>query len=115
MAGPPAASSLWLVNVHKDCILVTNGVQELQTPSQRLVGNQLRNSLTPSLASLVAQRLKHLSGMWETQVRSLGRENPLEKEVATLSSTLAWRIPWREEPGRLQSIGSQIVGLTEVT
>ena len=55
---------------------------------------------------MVAQRLKHLPGMLETQVRSLGREDPLEKEMATHSSTLAWRIPWREEPGRLQSMGS---------
>ena len=58
-------------------------------------------------ASLVAQRLKHLPGMRETRVRSLGREDPLEKEMATHSSTLAWRIPWREEPGRLQSMGLQ--------
>ena len=61
-------------------------------------------------ASLVAQRLKRLPGMRETRVRSLGWENPLEKEMATHSSTLAWRIPWREEPGRLQSMGSQRVG-----
>ena len=61
-------------------------------------------------ASLVAQRLKHLPGMLETQVRSLGWEDPLEKEMATHSSTLAWRIPWREEPGRLQFMGSQRVG-----
>ena len=58
----------------------------------------------------MAQRLKHLPGMWETQVRSLGREDSLEKEMATHSSTLAWRIPWREELGRLQSMGSQRVG-----
>ena len=58
-------------------------------------------------ASLVAQRLKHLPGMWETWVRSLGQEDPLEKEMATHSSTLAWRIPWREEPGGLQSMGLQ--------
>ena len=57
-------------------------------------------------ASLVAQRLKCLPGMQETQVRSLGREDPLEKEMATHSCTLAWRIPWREEPGGLQSMGS---------
>ena len=61
-------------------------------------------------ASLVAQRLKCLPGMLETQVQSLGREDPLEKEMAPHSSTLAWRIPWREEPGRLQSMGSQRVG-----
>ena len=60
--------------------------------------------------SLVAQRLKHLPGMQETQVQSLGWEVPLEKEMATHSSTLAWKIPWREEPGRLQSMGSQRVG-----
>ena len=59
--------------------------------------------------SLVAQRLKHLPGMWETRVRSLGLEDPLEKEMATHSSTLASRIPWREEPGRVQSMGSQRV------
>ena len=61
-------------------------------------------------ASLVAQRLKHLTPVQETQVRSLGREDPLEKEMATHSSILAWRIPWTEEPGRLQSMGSQRVG-----
>ena len=58
-------------------------------------------------ASLVAQRLKRLPPMWETRVRSLGWEDPLEKEMATHSSTLAWRIPWTEELGRLQSTGSQ--------
>ena len=52
--------------------------------------------------SLVAQKLKHLPGMRETRVRSLAWEDPLEKEMATYSSTLAWRIPWREEPCRLQ-------------
>ena len=60
-------------------------------------------------ASLVAQRLKCLPAMWETRVRSLGWEDPLEKEMATHSSILAWRIPWREGPGRLQSTGSQRV------
>ena len=56
--------------------------------------------------SLVAQRLKRLPAMQETRVRSLGQEDTLEKAMATHSSTLAWRIPWREEPGRLQSMGS---------
>ena len=55
----------------------------------------------------MAQRLKRLPGMRETRVQSLGREDPLKKEMANHSSTLAWRIPWREEPGRLQSMGSQ--------
>ena len=62
------------------------------------------------LPSLVAQRLKRLPPMRETQVQSLGREDPLEKEMATHSSILAWRIPWIVEPGRLQSTGSQRVG-----
>ena len=61
-------------------------------------------------SSLVAQRLKLLPTMRETWVRSLGWENPLEKEMATHSSTLARRIPWMEEPDRLQSMGSQRVG-----
>ena len=60
--------------------------------------------------SLVAQRLKRLPEMQEAWVQSLGREDPLEKEMAIHSSTLAWRIPWREERGRLQSMGSQRVG-----
>ena len=60
----------------------------------------------PSLgASLVVQRLKRLPAMWETWVRSLGREDPLEKEMATHSTILAWRIPWMEEIGGLQSMG----------
>ena len=58
----------------------------------------------------MAQRVKCLPVMQETRVRSLGREDPLEKEMETHSSTLAWKIPWTEEPGRLQSMGSQRVG-----
>ena len=60
-------------------------------------------------ASLMAQRLKRLPPIQETRVRSLGREDPLEKEMATYSSMLAWRIPWVEEPGGLQFMGSQTV------
>ena len=59
--------------------------------------------------SLVAQMIKRLPTMRETQVQSLGREDPLEKEMETHSSALAWTIPWTEEPGRLQSMGSQRV------
>ena len=58
----------------------------------------------------VTQMVKHLPTMWETQVRTLGWEDPLEKEMATYSSTLAWKIPWMEECCRLQSMGSQRVG-----
>ena len=56
-------------------------------------------------ASLVVQMAKHLPAMLETCAQSLGQEDPLEKEMATHSSILAWRIPWTEEPGRLQSMG----------
>ena len=56
-------------------------------------------------ASLVAQTVKHLPAMQETWVQYLGQEDPLEKEMATHSSTLAWRIPWTEEPSGLQSMG----------
>ena len=53
--------------------------------------------------------VKHLPTMWETRVQSLGQEDLLEKEIVTHSSILAWKIPWTEEPGRLQSMGSQRV------
>ena len=58
----------------------------------------------------MVQRLKHLPAMQEIWVQSLGREDPLEKEMATHSGTLAWKIPWMEEAGRLQSMGLQRVG-----
>ena len=65
---------------------------------------------TNPIGSLVAQTVKRLSTMQETQVRSLSWEDPLEKEMAIHSRTIAWKIPWTEEPGRLQSMGSQRVG-----
>ena len=64
----------------------------------------------PGQTSLVAQTVKPLPAMRETWVRSLGWEDPVEKEMATHSSTLAWKIPWTEEPDRLQSMGMQRVG-----
>ena len=63
-----------------------------------------------ALDSLVALTVKHLPAVQETRVHSLGREDPLEKGMASHSSILAWRIPWTEEPGRLQSVGLQRVG-----
>ena len=62
-----------------------------------------------AMTSLVAQTVKHLPTVRETWVRSLGQEDPLEKEMATHSSTFARKIPWTEEPGMLQSMGSQRV------
>ena len=66
--------------------------------------------LITQLSSLVAQMVKHLPTVRETQVQSLGWEDLLEKEMATHSSIHAWKIPWMEEPGRLQSMGLQRVG-----
>ena len=60
--------------------------------------------------SVVAQTVQHLPAMQKTRVQSLGREDPLEKEMATPSSINAWKIPWTEEPDGLQSTGSQRVG-----
>ena len=60
--------------------------------------------------SLVVQTVKRLLAMWETWLQSLGQEDLLEKEMATHTSILAWKIPWTVEPGRLQSMGSQRVG-----
>ena len=68
------------------------------------------NHFNKPWASLVARRLKRLPAIRETWVRSLGQEDPLEKEMATHSSILDWRIPWTEEPGGLQFMGSQRVG-----
>ena len=68
-----------------------------------------------SRTSLVAQTVKRLPAMQETQVQSLGSEDLLEKEMATHSTTLAWKISWMEKPGRLQSMGSQESDTTEAT
>ena len=64
---------------------------------------------------LVSQMVKHLPTVWETWIWSPGQEDPLEKAMATHSSTLAWKVPWMEEQGRLQSMGSQRVGHDWVT
>jgi len=66
-----------------------------------------------SRASLVAQIVEHLPAMWEIRVRFLGWEDPLEKEMATHSSTLTWKIPWSAEPGRLQFMGHKESDITE--
>ena len=70
---------------------------------------KIKHTLT-KWTSLMAQMVKCLPAMQETWVPFLGQEETLEKEMATLSSTLAWKIPWTEEPGRLQSMGSQRAG-----
>ena len=75
-----------------------------------MVSNIFTLSCSFTEPSLVAQRVKSLLAVWKIQVCSLGREDLLEKEMAAHSSILAWKIPWTEEPGRLQSMGSQRVG-----
>ena len=75
-----------------------------------ITDRNLGRTLTETWVPLVAQMIKSLPVIQKTWVRSLGQEVPLEKEIAIHFSTLAWRIPWREEPGRLQSMGSQRMG-----
>ena len=83
----------------RDFLRVTFGADAFLSTSGLLCG-----------LSLVVQMVKNLLAMQETRVQALGQEDPLEKEIATLSSILAWGIPWTEEPGRLQSMKSQRVG-----
>ena len=68
---------------------------------------KLYMNITQAVVSLVAQSVKNLPAVQETWVRSMGWEDPLQKEMATHSSILAWEIPWTEEPGRLQFMGPQ--------
>ena len=78
-------------------------ITEMNKINPQLIG--LTVDQTQLKASLAAQRVKHLPAVWETWIQSLGQEDPLEKEMATHSGTLAWKIPWMEKPGRLQSMG----------
>ena len=72
-----------------------------------------QNSQSMNWASLVAQMVKNLPAMQDTRIQSLGQEDPLEKGMAAHSSVLAWRIPWTQEPGGLQSMGLQESDTTE--
>jgi len=81
----------------------------LSSPSTLTTWRSLSEIILGS-QSLVAQMVKSLPAVWETWVRSLGREDPLEKEMATHCSILAWKIQWMEEPGRLQSVALKRVG-----
>ena len=74
------------------------------------VKEKWKKIISKIISSLMAQMVKHLPTKRETQVQSLGWEDPLEKEMETHSSTLAWKIPWTEEHSRLDSMGSQRVG-----
>ena len=83
------------------------GLEEAQAGIKIAWRNINNLKYADDMAALVAQRVKCLPAMWETQVRSLGREDPLEKEMVTHSSILTWEIPWMEEPGGQQSMGLQ--------
>ena len=117
--------SLWWMNWNASCIItkcwkapcyccVRGGELIIKVTSDNTPKHALRPGFLSTFAltgaSLVAQTVKRLPAMRETQVWSLDREDPLEKETAIHSSILAWRIPWTEEPGRLQSTGLQRVG-----
>ena len=95
---------LTAVRQEKEVEGIQNGREEIKLP---LCARDMIFHVEKPRASLVAQRVKHLPVMRKTQVGSLGQEDPLEKEMATHSSILAWRIPWTEEPCGLQSMGSQ--------
>ena len=99
--GPPGSS------VHMKCL---GNVETGHCKVQNIESFYSFKAVLCNVTSLEAQIVKRLPAMQETGVQSLGREAPLEKEMATHSSTLAWKIPWTEEPGRLQSMGSQRVG-----
>ena len=95
------------INAEK-CLTKFNLIYDQKLPTKWYRGNILQhNKGHICWASLVAQMVNHLPVMRETRVWFLGREDPLEKEMAIHSSTLAWKIPWTEEPDRLQSMGSQ--------
>ena len=115
------SSCLALVPPHQASVFTRRSSQEhrLQTSGQRafcppkVLMTCVFTPLLTDTAPSVAQRVKHLPAMRETWVRSLGREVPLQKDMATHSSILAWRIPWMEEPGRLESMGLQESDTTE--
>ena len=82
----------------------------LHCKSDGIIPKNLAIVLLSVEQNLVAQSVQNPPAVWEIQVRSVGGEDPLEKEMATPSSILSWKIPWTEEPGRLQPMGSQRVG-----
>ena len=96
----------WIILVGATVLCI---VQYLYYTELEEVLKRVINAMLGKMASLVAQMVKHLPTILETWVRSLGQADPLEKEMATYSSTLAWKIPWTEEPGRLWPMGSQRV------
>ena len=108
----PLNTFFFFFGIFMICVTITTVYFRTFFPSKIPFFNQ---PLSPHFVSLVAQKVKNLPAIRETSVRSLDWEDPLEKGLATLSSILACRIPWTEEPGGLQSLGSQRVGHDWVT
>ena len=102
-----------LINLYAEYIMWNARLDESQIRIK--IARRNINNFRYAGASLVALRVKCLPTMRETWIRYLGQEDRLEKEMATHSSSLAWKIPWTEKPGRLQSMGSQRVGHDWVT
>ena len=104
--GPQNAQELQEAVQRPDRAAATPGTEEKEDGAKET----LEEKMVEGWTSLVAQMVKRLSTVRETRVQALGWEDPLEKEMAIHSRAIAWKIPWKEEPGRLQSIGSQTVG-----
>ena len=115
---PPAMRETWVRSLGWEDPLEKGKATHSSILTWRIQGRK-ESDTTEQLsrfgASLVAQTVKRPPAMKETRVRFLGRENPLEKEMAIHSSTLAWKIPWTEDPDRLQSMGLQRVGHDRTT
>ena len=108
MATHSSTLALKIPRMEEPCRLQSTGRKESDTTEQLHLHFTTIYGNIP-LISLMAQMVKYLPSMWEIRVRSLGWEDSLEKEMATHSSTLVWKIPWTEEPSRLQSVGLQRV------
>ena len=106
---PPWLQAILQSYSHQDSMVLAQREKYRSMDQSRKPRDKSKHLWTPRLP-WVAQRLKCLPAMCKTWVQSLGWEDSLEKEMATHSSILAWRIPWTEEPDRLQSMGSQRVG-----
>ena len=104
---PPGSSVHGVSQVRRLEWVANSCSKEPSDPGIKLTSPALQADSFTSGASLVAQLIKKLPAVWETWVQSLVWEDPLEKGLATHSSTLAWRIPWTERPSKLQSMGSQ--------
>ena len=107
IAAPLSHPTSWLQDLYS---LLSHQVEQRSCPFSLRHGEGIGYPFQYSWAYLVAQTLKNPPAMQETWVRTLGQEDPLEKEMATYSHIFAWRIPWTEQSGRLQSMGSQRIG-----